>query len=122
MLAYTLSSQQKNEVPFEKICNVGPYEENEQCGDGDVTEKGNEIVLDNFKKKPYEVGNEFVLDNFKKWETNQLCNQRLFFFFSPATQPWRWKSGRGERDRETKRRAVEEFFYLRNIFCVFLIF
>ena len=72
MLAYTLSSQQKNEVPFEKICNVGPYEENEQCGDGDVTEKGNEIVLDNFKKKPYEVGNEVVLDNFKRWQINQL--------------------------------------------------
>ena len=53
MLAYTLSSQQKNEVPFEKICNVGPYEENEQCGDGDVIEKGNKIVLDIFKKKPY---------------------------------------------------------------------
>ena len=72
MLAYTLSSQQKNEVSFEKICNVGPYEENEQCGDGDVTEKGNEIVLDNFKKKPYEVGNEVVLDNFKRWQINQL--------------------------------------------------
>ena len=80
MLAYTLSSQRKNEVPFEKIYNVGPYEENEQGSDGDVTEKGNEIVLDNFKKKPYEASNEIVLDNFKKWETNQLCNQRLLLF------------------------------------------
>ena len=46
-----------------------------------VVEKGNKIVLDSFKKKPYEVGNEIVLDNFKKWETNQL-NQRVFFGLS----------------------------------------
>ena len=97
MLACTLSSQRKNEVQFEKICNVGPYEENEQCGDGDVSKKGNEIVL----------------DNFKKWETNQLRNRRLLFFsfFLPATWSWRWKSDKGERDRETERCAMEEFFF-----------
>ncbi len=46
-------SNQQRKVPIENICSGGPYEEYEHWGDGDVTEKGNEIVLDNLKKKPY---------------------------------------------------------------------
>lgn len=47
-------TNQQRKVPIENICSGGPYEEYEHWGDGDVTEKGNEIVLDNLKKKPYE--------------------------------------------------------------------
>lgn len=39
-------------VPFKYISTGAVNEEDEHCGDGKVTQKRHEIVLDNLKKKP----------------------------------------------------------------------
>lgn len=47
------SKQIREYIQFEDFCNHAPNEDDKHSGNGGVTEKGDEIVLDYLEQKPY---------------------------------------------------------------------